>query len=633
MSIFRDLFGKKRNPTEATPTASEPTLDPAKDPNMVRVFDGYGRELFIAKEQWRRDVLPGAIRKVWDQPDELYNIIVTTLNDGFRSNVIEAGRHLYRIDPDRSRGTCLWGVLLMEEDRLDEAENIFRGYLANHGENGLILSNLAKVYSRRKEGAKAEELLWHALEIDPNQLNGIQWYQAIHRERSGESGGQEALRRIAALPKSWRAQLWLARDALQSNRLEQALTYYSESLARAARPLPSDVLMQISGDLGNAGHLPELLQLTAPHFNPSIHGITVGNNLIKAYVDLGQIEAARGVVNQLYAVKRPDWQKTLSYWDTEIAKAQLDPLPQTEAASLQIAMGIIEGAVWLPAKSPATELFPAKSQAGPLIWFLGSSAEQATNSKRIEQQLSDTPGRLSRALPLFLSEQLEFFTTARTRTLVPSITGNRAGFVLSGVEWTDEDAANYSRQGELPGDYVVIVHLRMQVDPCLAELRLVRAIDAQCVAQLRTEFATTKPEASFPDLTSRLLASITSETDAQRVEPPEFYNPPGGSQLSWYLLRLEQLLATRYAAMGNIASGFLSGERDIIDGQIQLCVACPESIPARTILAQTLTTMKRIRPEIMSEYREKLALLKKEKALKEPANGVLQRMIDAAVEQ
>jgi hypothetical protein len=77
--------------------------------------------------------------------------------------------------------------------------------------------------------------------------------------------------------------------------------------------------------------------------------------------------------------------------------------------------------------------------------------------------------------------------------------------------------------------------------------------------------------------------------------------------------------------------GFLSSERDIIDGNIQLCIASPNSIPARGLLAQTLLAMKRVRPEILSEFRDKLALLQREKPLQEPARTIVQRIINQAL--
>jgi tetratricopeptide (TPR) repeat protein len=595
---------------------------------MIRVFDGYGREMFITKQQWRENILPEIVKKAWNQPDELYDIIFTALNDGFQSAVIDAAKHLYKIDSDRSRAACVWGVVLMKEGRLDEAEKIFSDHTAQHGEDGVVLTNLAKVYANQNNNAKAEEILWHALEVDPNQENGLLWYEVIHRERGGEGASYQALLRVAELSGSWRAQLWLAREALKERQLDRALAFYRECLSRVTKPVPADVLMQISGDLGNAGHLPELLAIAEPLFDPAFHGLPVGNNLIKAHFDLGQFQAARHILDQLYALKRPDWRETLSFWESELAKARVELSPQLEKASIQMAMLTIEGPVWLRPNSAVAELFPAKLQGSPRVALLGSSAEGTTNSQRIQAQLPDTAGRLSRSLPLFLAEQLEFSTAVRAYTLIPWIVTGPGGFVLSGVRWSDEAAANYARQGEVSGDYVVIVHLKAHLDPWIAEVRLVRTIDVKCLAEFCGKFSPDKPTTAVSDLADRLLAAIASELE---IHPPtELYDFPTGTEFPFYLLRLEQLLATRCTAIDG-ADGFLSSERDIIDGNIQLCIASPNCVTARLLLAQTLLAMKRIRPAILSEFRDKLALLQKEKRLPEPAHAVVQRVIDQAL--
>jgi tetratricopeptide (TPR) repeat protein len=625
-SYLKRLLGKKEpEPVQATQV---PSSDPAKDPNMIRAFDGYGREMFITKQQWREGVLPGILKKAWNQPDELYNIIVSTLNDGFRSDVIGAAKHLYKFDPDRSRAACLWGVVLMEEGRLDAAKKIFSGHIGRHGEDGFVLTNLAKVYARQNNDTKAEEILWHALEVDPNQENGVRWYEVIHRERGGEVASHEALLRIAGLPGSWRAQLWLARAALKERQLHRALTFYRECLSRVTKPVPADVLMQISGDLGNAGHLPESLDIAEPLFDPAFHGVQVGNNLIKAHCDLGQFGAARSILDQLYALKRPDWRETLSFWDTELAKTRVELSPSLEEGSIQMAMLTIEGPVWLRPDSPATELFPAKLHHSPRVSLVGSSAEQATHSKRSQHQLADTQGRLSRALPLFFAEQLEFSSAVRPYTLIPWVSSGCGAFVLSAVRWSDEDAANYARQGEEPSDYVVIVHLKSQFDPWTAEVRFVRTIDVKCLAQFSGKFSPDNPATAVSALADRLLAAVASELETH--SPTPLYDFPTGAQFPFYLLRLEQLLATRCATMEG-AIGFLSSEREIIDGDIQLCVESPNCIPARVLLAQTLLAMRRVRPDILPEFREKLVLLQKKKPLQEPSHTIVQRIIDQAL--
>ena len=54
-------------------------------------------------------------------------------------------------------------------------------------------------------------------------------------------------------------------------------------------------------------------------------------------------------------------------------------------------------------------------------------------------------------------------------------------------------------------------------------------------------------------------------------------------------------------------SRFLSGEREIVDGNLQLCLQHPENVGFRVLFAQTLLTVKRFRPELQAEYRDQLA--------------------------
>ena len=69
-----------------------------------------------------------------------------------------------------------------------------------------------------------------------------------------------------------------------------------EALGRAERPVPTDLLMQMSGDLGNNGYRAEIIRLVEPYFDPAFHGLQVGNNLIKANYDLGQLDTARRIL-------------------------------------------------------------------------------------------------------------------------------------------------------------------------------------------------------------------------------------------------------------------------------------------------------------------------------------------------
>jgi len=621
MSILGKLFKKRDSSAQDHNAAS----DPANEPNLIRVFDKFGQELFISKEEWRTNVLPGALKSHWDKPDELCEIIISALNDGFVTEVDGAAERLYQLDPNSSRNVCVYAIVQLKNERLNEAERVLGSFLEENGDDGSVLTNLAKVFAARGETKKQDETLWRALTVDPNQDNALGWYEALARERSGAEGALNGLSRVAQHPDSWRPQLSLARAALSANDLSQAFNYYREGLSHAGSNVPADLLMQMSGDLGNHGRLAELVALTEPYFVPEQHGLQVGNNLIKANIDLGHIDAARKILDQLYSLKRPDWKETLGYWDTQIAKSHVAKSAVELTAPLSMTMLSIEGPVWLKPDSPAAKIFPVTSKDGPLITFLGSSATTSNRTQAIELQIADEPGSISRALPLFLAEQVSFASEANVQTFIPWISEGSGGFVLSSVAWSDGDVLEYVRRSETKTEYVVVAHLSTGSDPWGIDLRMLQTSNGECVAELHSFVAQSIPGEPV-ELARRLIDVITEQLGVKRAGIP-LYRAPDTAYISNYLLRLEQLLAVRCAGMDGVSREFLHAEREIIDGNLQLCLAFPGNIATRILLVQTLLTMNKVKPEVVREFIERVAMLQRDKPLAEPAQTIVQGML------
>jgi len=310
MGIF-DKLRRKRD---------DPTAHARESSNVIKLFDKTGGMVLVSKEDYRTRSLPASLSANRSDPEQLSAIIIASLQDGFFPDILEAAEHLQQIDPVRSRGTCVYGIALMKNGRLEEAERVFLSHMKQYGEDGAVLTNLAKIYSERNDTEKSSATLWHALEVDPNTENALTWYAALAHERAGKEGMLEAWRHVAAIPGSWRAQLWLACTALESRDPQTALAYYREGLSRVGDSVPADFLMQMTGDLGKHGCLADLIELAEPSFVPAIHGLQTGNNLIKANLDLGRIDCARSILNQLRMMQRPDWTQSLSFWTAEIAK-------------------------------------------------------------------------------------------------------------------------------------------------------------------------------------------------------------------------------------------------------------------------------------------------------------------------
>ncbi|MBB1594103.1 lipopolysaccharide assembly protein LapB [Achromobacter sp. UMC46] len=292
------------------------------DTQMIRAYDADGREVLITRDQWRSNVLPGAIEQDWNDADRLAGLIIQSLNDGFVDDMVRPAERLVELDQNAERAVVLQAIVYMKVGRLDDSERVLLAFCAQHGETGIVLTNLAKVHAERDDEARALDTLWRALQRDPNQDNGLGWFEAIHRDVGGDAAGITAMRKVAALPGSWRARLWLARGELGSHNYAGAIALYREALSHAGQPVPADLLLQMSGDLGNAGRIAEILELAAPHFQIAAHGLPVGNNLIKANLHLGRLDDAQRILDALRALNRPDWRDNLAYWDKELAQAR-----------------------------------------------------------------------------------------------------------------------------------------------------------------------------------------------------------------------------------------------------------------------------------------------------------------------
>jgi tetratricopeptide (TPR) repeat protein len=603
MNFFKKLIGRI---TDAAPGASAPSPNEGEP---IRAYDKYGRELLIPRGEWLK-VLKDNLQQVWQKPDELAGHVIQALQDGFDAEIEDAARQLQRIDPNKERGSTLLAIVYLQTNRPAEAQALLLEHIRGHGENGVILTNLAKAQSALGEEAQALATLWHALELDPNQDNGMGWYEVIHREKCGEQGGLDALHRIASLPGSWRAQLWIARHELSQRRLDEALALYQQALDHAPRPVPGDLLMQLSGDLGNAGHLLPLLDLTAPHFDIRHHGLQVGNNLIKAAIDTGQLDRARELLDQHQALQRPDWRENLGVWEAELQKARIATADPVSREELRCAMLTIHGPLWLPDDHPIRSHFPPKSGDSPDIVLIGSTYESPHQGSEVQIGPTNNTGRYSRALPLLFAEHLHLRGPFRTTVLVPWILNGFGGFALSGKPYDDEAIVEQARQvlanSPHPADYALYSHLVVRGENISLQLRLFRCIDGRRIAESIHPF----PEAGFHKAADEVFAALAAMFEKETEIVLDSARPtPEGPELDHYLLRLEQALAVNCSTMEESNPEFLSNPSEILDGMLHLCLQNPQHLPSRMLLLRTLRKLRTSQPGLTTAIRPKVESL------------------------
>jgi hypothetical protein len=250
-----------------------------------------------------------------------------------------------------------------------------------------------------------------------------------------------------------RPRLDAARAHLDVKDLPAALTIYEEVLAHSGDR--ADVLVTISGDLGSTGHLAPIIDLIAPRYDGQRHGPATGLNLLQAYLALRNPDSAQHVLDILFSLNRPELEERLHGFSNAIADLIVqgaEPLPQagdpanegTTAAVPKISLASITKPIWFYGLEPlADQILPLKSERLRRVAFAqlalpGAYPDLIAAMAKPEDEL----GRLSRAIPMWLSETFYFSPHYEPAAAVGLLTppgGGASQPVIFSAEWTMEN--------------------------------------------------------------------------------------------------------------------------------------------------------------------------------------------------
>ena len=603
MSFLRRLFGGQDKPASPKRPPSEPIADPPSSRGKptrgpIKVRDAYGRELEISNDEFRDKVLLANLDQHKDDPDRLYSMLESALEDGFAGDVVAYAEHLAQIDPDTARATTMLGVVYLELGRLADAERVLRDHLTSHGEDGYVLANLARVLHQQGDAAGAEATMWHALEVDPNQNNGVSWYASLHQERDGREAALEACRRASELPGCWRAYPMLIQDALDRGDLASAEQHCGAALERVGRPVPEELLVEVSLGLGNAGHLEELVRVVEPHFDSEHHGLMAGSNLIRAYLSLERSVDARRILEGLRRWSRDDWREHLDYLEGELVESEHSSRGPSDAKDLKISFVPVRGPVWANDNSPFAETLPEKREDAVRIAVVGScvvSAEPGPGA-----QVVGPAGRISRAVPLVLAERIHLCSDAKAAALIPWTEGR--GFSVFPFPPEDADLCTLVALEEDTPEFVIGVILSTDRSPWRIDACVVRTSDKQRIAKTEVSCPWENPGPFIQGLSVKLLDFLTANTSVLATDPPPYYALPGAESLSHYQACLEQQLEVRLANDPGLVGGAIHAAGSILEHALHLCVEYPTNQLLRVLFAQTLLEMRAVRREVVREF-------------------------------
>ena len=599
--------------------ASGPATEVRRPDELVTAFDERGRELQIKRSDWVTGVLAPGLEKAWADPEALYAAIVQALQDDFAPQVAAAAERLLEVDGRSTRACIIAGIVRSELGDLEGAEQILQLSVDTHGATGVVLTNLAKVLDRRGEHDRAFATLRRSVQLDPNQDNGLAWWAALEKEKRGEASVAAGLEQLAKVPGAWRPQLWLAREKLDKGELAPALVLYDQVLSVAADE--ADVLASVTGALGQAGALEDLVRLAGPRYKPEVHGPPAGMNIVEGLRLLGRFDEALAAVRRLQAMPWPPLAVALAEKEKEIVAARL---PRTDVAEPSIELLSFDRPLWTRSLYNPDWLLPARGDDTPAVVFF-TLADETRAGQTAEVQMTDDSGRLTRGIPLYLFEavRLRFRARALCSLMVAEGQGPVVFRELPPRDYLESTLAPPSGPAPtvLVSGSLVASGLRLQVW---------RAGESAAPAVLDIAGEWTDVGALGGSAEGALASALAARGVAADTTPRTFYRPPPPELRGAYVSALEQLLYQLLAANGVVRADSLWNERGFFETYVGLVEAWPNAPDSARLFAICGVVAAHRYESAAAEPYRKIVLQWLDEA---PPGGVLRRLAPAVFQQ
>ena len=261
------------------------------------------------------------------------------------------------------------------------------------------------------------------------------------------------------------ARLITACERLEAKDLPGAMAIYEDVLATSGDR--ADVLVTISADLGVNGHVREIIELIAPHYDADRHGPATGLNLLQAYIAVHDAEAAQHVLDILFALKRPDLEERLYGFSNAIAELiHTDKVAARSrggatgpaAEDTKVNLVSISKPIWFYGLEPlAEQILPPKNGRLRHVAFAQLATPGIPDVLAAAALPEDELGRLSRAFPLWLAETF-YFSPHYSPVAVVGLVSQH--YALFGAEWTIDNLRQLVETTKGSLDYIFTGALR-----------------------------------------------------------------------------------------------------------------------------------------------------------------------------
>ncbi|MEG0297904.1 MAG: hypothetical protein RR620_14390 [Clostridium sp.] len=351
-----------------------------------------GKIIKTQRTTYKNDVLIPTLKAHFDNPEFLYSDLMQAYDDKFYQESVSYAAHLYYIDHDKDRSLVLLTRLYIKTNSIEKAYELVNAYIENYGKTGIALTTLAEIYYAQNND-KYKEVLWRALDTDPNQPHAMEWYVYNESNEKGREGYLNAINTLVSINNSWLANLYLAREYLAERNLNKAINIY-----RSIQSFWNEnyALCMICEDLHRTKFSEVLIEFIKPKYDINKHVYKIGIFLLDAYIEVKDMESARELYNELQLINNPKCKNKLSKYKD---------LFKSDEVSDKICTEIFNNLIFLDSIDDShlkSKTITRNKKIGMLPFYLSNDINYYGNDNDIRDY--------ALAMPMFFANYMEFYS-------------------------------------------------------------------------------------------------------------------------------------------------------------------------------------------------------------------------------
>lgn len=294
--------------------------------DLIEFTNEHGQRIELPRELYREKVVLPSLQELWDDKDMLRQFAMDLVSKEFFAEAAEAADRLLELYGPIEPALIFRAVVHMHQQEFDKAKSLLVYVIQNYPNAGSAYTNMAKILVMEGNEEKAFEFLEAGLVKDPNQDNGLDWYVANFVEHGKVKELMERLELIGQEEGAWRPQLIMGRLAMQEGNLLLAMEKYQESITKSGDN--EITIMNVTGELGQAGYVYQLIQFAEKYWKPTFEYPYVGFNYANALISTDQKQQAVAVLKEMLPHIQPQFKEVVQNFLDQLPPELLEEKPE-----------------------------------------------------------------------------------------------------------------------------------------------------------------------------------------------------------------------------------------------------------------------------------------------------------------